>query len=339
MAQLLNSLHDILHSILIEPAQELFFSRNDSEDIRMGDIVVKNREQWNEKIDIAILGVPQDEGVKRNRGREGARKAPTEIRRALYKLTPFLPATPDIKRISSLRILDIGDIRLGATLEETHDRLETAVAALSENGIFPIVLGGGHDISYPNFRGFSRQTQRVGVVNIDTHLDYRPPVLTEQGLMRHSGTSFRLMLDEAEPKLLPQNMVEFGIQPFANVEAHFNALCERGATIMMLDKVREKGMKTAFTEALRIAEQGTERIMVSFDMDAVRSSDAPGVSAPSPTGLFAEEILEAAFQAGKNRLVRLIDIVEVNPEYDADGRTAKLAALVVMHLLAGYCQR
>ncbi len=330
MAQLLNSLHDIL----AKPAPELFFSRNDAEDIRMGDIVLKHREDWEMPIDVAILGVPQDEGVKRNRGREGARKAPSEIRRALYKLTPFVPEASAHKKLLSLRILDAGDVRLGESLEETHDRLETIVAALTENRIFPIVLGGGHDISYPNFRGFSRQTQRVGVVNIDTHLDYRPPVP-----MRHSGTSFRLMLDETEPKLLPRNMVEFGIQPFANVEAHYWAMVERGARIMMLDEIRKKGFIPAFADALHIAADGTDRTMVSFDMDAVRSSDAPGVSAPSPAGFFAEEILQAAFECGTSSHVGMIDIAELNPNFDVDNRTAKLAALVVMHFLSGFVQR
>jgi formiminoglutamase len=79
--------------------------------------------------------------------------------------------------------------------------------------------------------------------------------------------------------------------------------------------------------------------MVSFDMDAVRGADAPGVSAPSPVGLFAEDMLQAAFLTGKSSLVRLIDIAEVNPEYDIDGKTAKLAALVVMHFLSGFCRR
>lgn len=331
-----------LRAILTEPAPELFFTRNDAEDIRMGDIVLRRNEDWEKArespIDIAIVGVPQDEGVKRNKGREGAQKAPMEIRRALYKLTPFVPdemsAAAGNKRLSSLRIFDLGDVLLGETLEETHDRLETVVATLMDHRIIPIVLGGGHDISYPNFRGFSRTAKRVGVVNIDTHLDYRPAVP-----MRHSGTSFRLMLDEPASVLAPQNIVEFGIQPFANVEAHYRAMLERGTRIMMLDEIRKNGFAPAFAGALRIAADGTERTMVSFDIDAVRSSDAPGVSAPSPTGFFAEEILQAAFECGTSSHVGMIDIAEVNPNFDVDNRTAKLAALVVMHFLSGFCRR
>lgn len=323
-----------LRDILIEPASNLFFSRNDSADIRMGDIVLRKMEGYVPEVKIGLLGVPQDEGVRRNKGRTGARGAPTEIRRALYKLTPFAPDQSAVDAIPKLRIFDFGDVREGRELEETHERLEYAVEIIMAQGIVPIVLGGGHDISYPNFCGFSKTAYRVGVVNIDAHLDFRNPVPE-----RHSGTSFRQMLNDVDEKLLPQNLVEYGIQPFANVAEHFQEMTQRGANILTFDHIRAKGFTYTFESALRLASNGAERVMVSFDIDAVRGADAPGVSAPSPVGLFAEDMLQAAFLTGKSSLVQLIDIAEVNPEYDIDGKTAKLAALLVMHFLSGFLQR
>jgi formimidoylglutamase len=323
-----------LRDILVEPASNLFFSRNDSADIRMGDLVLRKMEGYVPEVKIGLLGVPEDEGVRRNKGRTGARGAPTEIRRALYKLTPFAPEQITANAIPSLRIFDFGDVREGRVLEETHERLEYAVEIMMGEGIVPIVLGGGHDISYPNFCGFSKTASRVGVVNIDAHLDFRNPVPE-----RHSGTSFRQMLNDVHEKLLPANLVEYGIQPFANVAEHFQEMTQRGANILSFDHIRAKGFTHTFESALRLASSGVERVMVSFDIDAVRGADAPGVSAPSPVGLFAEDMLQAAFLTGKSSLVRLIDIAEVNPEYDIDGKTAKLAALVVMHFLSGFLQR
>jgi formiminoglutamase len=323
-----------LRDILLEPASNLFFSRNDSADVRMGDVVLRKMEGFVPEVTIGLLGVPQDEGVRRNKGRTGARGAPTEIRRALYKLTPFSPEQPAEKGIAALRIFDFGDVREGRVLEETHERLEYAVEIMMEQGITPIVLGGGHDISYPNFCGFSKTAARVGVVNIDAHLDFRNPVPE-----RHSGTSFRQMLNDEQQKLHPANLVEYGIQPFANVAEHFQEMTERGAHIFTFDQIRAKGFSHIFDSALRLVSEGVERVMVSFDMDAVRSADAPGVSAPSPVGLFAEDMLEAAFLTGQSSSVRLIDIAEVNPEYDVDHKTAKLAALVIMHFLSGFLRR
>ncbi len=323
-----------LRDILIEPAPDLFFSRNDSDDIRMGDLVLRKLEGYVQEVTVGILGVPEDEGVRRNKGRTGARYAPTNIRQALYKFTPFSPDQTLDDDIASLRIFDFGDIREGTTLEETHEHLEYAIEILLDSNIIPIVLGGGHDISYPNFLGFSKTAFQVGVINIDAHLDYRNPVP-----MRNSGTSFRQMLDDESKKLLPHNLVELGIQPFANASAHVQTLKERGAMLRTLDQIRSEGMKNLFEDALRYASNDTDRIMVSFDMDAVRSADAPGVSAPSPVGLTAEEILEAAFLAGRHYSTQLIDIAEVNPNFDVDGTTSKLAALVVMHFLNGFLQR
>ncbi|MCS6808651.1 MAG: formimidoylglutamase, partial [Bacteroidota bacterium] len=289
---------------------------------------------WDSAPEIAILGVPSDEGVQRNKGRIGARTAPTEIRRALYRLTPYSLRSEPARSLETLRILDCGDIMLGATLEETHERLTEVIAFLVSHQVIPIVLGGGHDISYPNFCGYAQTLSHAGLINIDTHLDFRPAVP-----YHHSGSSFRLILDTLQSSIAPRNMVEFGIQPFANVQAHYIEMQQRGAIIMTLPNIRKHGIAVSMLQALRYAGNSTQGIMVSIDMDAVRSSDAPGVSAPSPTGFMAEELLEAVFLASKDSRVGLIDIVEVNPQYDIDGRTAKLAALVVMYILQGFVER
>ncbi len=319
-----------LRDILIEPAPELFYSRHDYEDTRMGDLVIRKMEGYVPEVRVGILGCPQDEGVRRNKGRIGAHAAPTEIRRALYKLTPFsLDAD-----ISTLRIFDFGDVRQGLTLEETHDNLAYCVETILSCGITPIVLGGGHDVAYADFLGLSQAVDSVGVVNIDAHLDYRKP-LPE----RHSGSPFRQMLDDESNKLQAGNLVEFGIQPFANSLMHYAELVQRGVTIMTLEHIAQHGAQALFAEALTIAARATERIMVSVDMDAVRSGDAPGVSAPSPLGFHAEEVCHLALAAGQHSKVSLLDVVEVNPMYDRDGQTAKLAAVVIMHFLLGLVRR
>jgi formimidoylglutamase len=319
-----------LRDIVIEPASQLFYSRNDSEDPRMGDLVIRRLEGYVPEVNIGIIGCPQDEGVRRNKGRTGAQAAPTEIRRAFYKLTPFAlkPET------SPLRIFDFGDIREANSLEEVHEQLSYAVETMTSCGITPIVLGGGHDIAYADFMGLAEHASSLGVVNIDAHLDYRKPVPE-----RNSGTSFRQMLDEPSGKLKPENFVEFAIQPYVNSATHFRELFERGVRIVPLEQIAQDGIRDMFTNALKAASNGTDAVMVSFDIDAVRSGDAPGVSSPSTIGLQGEQMAELALMAGKHPSVKLIDIVEVNPFFDVDGRTAKLAALVMMNFLTGFLQR
>ena len=93
------------------PREEVFFSRNDKNDPRLGQIVAREEKAY-DAADIVILGCPQDEGVRRNQGREGAALAPFAIRQQFYRLTTF-----NVKR----KIFDLGDIKIGSTLEATHD--------------------------------------------------------------------------------------------------------------------------------------------------------------------------------------------------------------------------
>lgn len=321
-----------IFTYLTPPDETLFFSRKDPSDPRMGDIVLHGEKQYTDEMKVGIVGVPVDEGVKRNGGRVGAKDGPDAIRREFYKRTPFVIGKE--RSPSTVPVFDFGDIKPAKTLEGTHDILAEAVHTLVSADIVPIVLGGGHDIAYPDFQGFSKGRKSVGVINIDAHLDYRKPIPK-----RNSGTSFRQMLDQHQSPLSAMNLVEIGIQSFANAEDHYNELVERGATIFSLRDVRADGIAKVLELAYELATASTDALYVSFDLDAVHSAEAPGVSAPLPTGLTSEEFLTAALFAGKRRKTRLIDIVEMNPKYDADSRTARLAAMAMMYFLTGFANR
>ena len=314
------------------PNEKFFFSRNDPSDLRMGDISLRGEKNFTNEIKVGIIGVPTDEGVKRNGGRIGAKNGPDAIRTEFYKRTPFVVGKE--KSPVTVPVFDFGDIKIGKTLEETHDRLSEVIHSLVSAKIIPIVLGGGHDIAYPNFVGFSKGKQTVGVINIDTHLDYRKAIPK-----RNSGTSFRQMLDQHQSPLNAMNLVEIGIQSFANSADHYSELIERGATVFSLRDVRTEGIAKTLDLAYELATSSTDSLYISFDLDAVNSADAPGVSASLPTGLTAEEFLTVALFAGKRRKTKLIDIVELNPKYDVDGRTAKLAAIAIMYFLTGVANR
>ena len=318
--------------LLSDAPDSVFFSRNDETDPRMGDIVRRQKENFSADIRVGIVGVPEDEGVKRNRGRVGAKEGPLEIRKALYKFTPF--ALTKGKQVSELPIFDFGNVKTGMTLEETHQRIQTVLETLAGNNILPIVLGGGHDTTYPAFLAFSKKAASAGAINVDTHLSFR-----KSDPHRNNGTAFRQILDLPHSVLSPMNFVDFGAQSFANAEEHFEELTDRGATVFTLSEIRKEKIEKMLNLAYEIASNSTERVYVSFDLDSVQSSDAPGVSASYPRGLTAEEFLATAHFAGQRQKVRSIDIVEVNPKYDLDGKTSKLAALAIMYFLAGFANR
>ncbi len=318
--------------LLTPPDKNLFYSRNDATDVRMGEIVIHEKKNYPSQIDIGIIGVPDDEGVRRNLGRVGAKQAPTAIRTALYKYTPFSFFTK--KLISQLSIVDFGDVKIGKTLENTHNNLQNIVEELLSKNIFPIILGGGHDIAYPNFSALSQTSNKIGIINIDSHLDFRKP-----NPQRNSGTSFHEILKNHSQKISPKNFVELGIQSFVNSSQHIKELQKTGATIIPFSTIQKNGIETSIKKAYTIATKNANNLYVSFDIDSVKNSDAPGVSASLPTGLTAEEILTTAFFVGKKRKTKLIDIVEMNPNHDIDNKTAKLSASIIMYFLAGFLER
>jgi len=276
-----------------------------------------------------LIGFPYDEGALRNHGRAGSARGPDEFRKAFYKLTP---TKHSLLQDAETRIFDAGNIKQKIKLEFALSIMESAVQNLLKHGHIPIIIGGSHDLSYANFRGCHGALGNCGAVNIDSHLDVR-----DYSKYISSGTAYRMLLDQET--LMGAFFVEFGIQEFANSREHLAYASKRAVQIFTLDKIHSQKNSEAFTKAYRIACHKTDNVYVSFDLDSVRSSDAPGVSAPTPTGLTAEEILECAFIAGTENKTAMIDICELNPNYDVDGHTAKLAAMIVSNFLAGIANR
>jgi formiminoglutamase len=304
-----------LFASTVRPDDGLFYMRNDPLDVRMGESIVRRREHF-AKCQVVILGCPQDEGVARNRGRIGAKLAPTEIRRAFYRL-------PRPESLGSLGIFDLGDLIQMPALEEIHALQSEVVRQLLKEGKIVISLGGGNDIAYPDCKALAKQFGRILAFNIDAHLDLRAD------REPNSGTPYRQLLEEKH--LLPELFHEIGIQPLANSPAYLAYAKEKRISLCTLAELQERGVDDVLRGPLSAAQ--VKAIFWGFDLDSVRASDAPGVSAPSPIGLSAEEICRIGALAGRDARTRLIEVSEVNPAFDLDGRTSRLAALLLLHVL------
>lgn len=296
------------------PPADLFFEKSDPYEKSLGT-VVKRFETDFQAAEWIIVGCPQDDGVWRNGGRRGAKEAPPEIRRQVYKL----PAPEQIDG----KIFDLGDLRIRSQLEETHDNLAAVLVHILKSGKKAIVLGGGNDISYPDCLALSQVYKDILAFNIDSHLDLR------QADAPHSGTPYRQLLDEKH--LLPARFYEIGIKPEANAMHYARYAKKQGVSVHTLDAVRRKGVRPLLGEILQ--KETADAIFWGFDMDVVRASDAPGVSAGYPTGLTAEEACELAAIAGNDPRSRIFEISEVNPAFDLDYRTSKLAAMMILRFV------
>lgn len=291
------------------------------DDPRLGQLIGREPEAPR----VVLVGFPVDEGVRRNGGRPGAAAAPTEIRRALYRLTPDARAgAPFIDLL--LRTRDLGDLISTGDLEQDQTQLAEVVGGALAAGAFPIVLGGGHETAYGHFLGYVWAKRPVTILNWDAHPDVRA---LKEG-RGHSGSPFLQAL--LHPSGICQRYDVAGLLPQSCAAAH----------LALVKKHRGQAIwRDALTAAKipRLYRARRKDTLVTFDIDAADQSIAPGVSAPATGGLTAAEWLTAAYEAGRCPQVTSCDLVEMNPTHDRDGQTARLAAMTIWNVLRGLAAR
>lgn len=260
---------------------------------------------------VALLGFASDEGVRRNHGRVGAAAGPDAIREQLAGLAVH----DDVPRH------DLGTIVSGADLEAGQEELAQVVErALGPAGTV-VVMGGGHETSYGSHLGLHRwaaPNERIAIVNLDAHFDLRR---AEQAT---SGTLF-LQISELER---PFDYSVWGISWPNNTTALLDTADRLGVHYYSDEELVRAGFDTA-TEKLQALVAEADHIHLSIDLDVLPAATAPGVSAPAAFGVsfaMVQALVDAALGTGK---VRLVDVVELNPHYDIDGRTAKVAARLI----------
>ncbi len=262
---------------------------------------------------VVFIGYACDEGVRRNRGRPGAAAGPDALRSALAGL----PTVSD-----SLRMFDLGDIA-GEDVAATQELLATAVARVAQAGSLPIVLGGGHDLAFGSWLGVRRARHGVvGAINLDAHLDLRP--VPADG--PNSGTSYAQAADACAARGERLHYAIVGIQPTGNTRG----LLERARSL----GVEMHGRGRCVAGSLDAFLAGTDAVAFSIDLDVFSAAASPGVSAPTSLGVVPDEHA-VAFVRGlaADPRIAAIDLAELNPSLDLDGRTARLGASLLWHAI------
>lgn len=307
-------------SDLISPSIEI--PKIEEDDPRVGNWL----QNKSETIKVVLIGFPSDEGIRRNDGRVGASEAPDKIRRELYKMTPDAEETALFINLIE-HAIDIGDLKVSGNLEKDQQKLGNIVAGYLEQGVIPIILGGGHETAYGHFLGYAEANLSTSIFNLDAHTDVRP---LKNG-KPHSGSPFRQALEHDSESV--ETYLVAGLQPHSVARSHLKFIDEHEGNYLFRDETNITSISGFFHR------HESERLMITFDMDAVDQSQAPGVSAPCTNGISADLWLTAAYLAGRNEQVTSFDLSEFNPRYDRDSQTAKLAALTIWHFLLGLSQR
>jgi len=197
---------------------------------------------------------------------------------------------------------------------------------LISDGKRVLVLGGGNDISYPDAKALQSVIPEIIAVNVDAHLDIR------ENENRNSGTPYRQLLTEGIVE--KTSLYEIGIQSEANSVVYMQQAADWNVNIIPLKKLTHPSVAGCLTKEILTDTQ--RPLFLGFDMDSVRAADAPGVSAPSPTGLTAEQAGDVVRFFATEFPAAIFEITEVNPEFDVDSHTAKLAAVLMLTFIAPY---
>ncbi|OCA70869.1 formimidoylglutamase [Chryseobacterium artocarpi] len=265
--------------------------------------------------DFALHGFAVDEGVRRNKGRQGAKDAPDVIRRNMSNFPVNLP---------DFSMLDFGNITCeDGNLENTQNNLAKNVSKVLLKGGKSLVLGGGHEVTYAHYLGIKTAfpEQKIGIINIDAHFDNRQP---EKGVGPSSGTGFWQIAQEG-----PINSLHIGIQRNSNTLKLFDTAHQYGMKYVLSDELFFENLPSVYQRIDDLLEN-VDFAYLTICMDVFNASIAPGVSASAYNGIFADATFMHFYRhILKNKKLVALDVAEVNPSFDIQDRTARLAACLV----------
>ncbi len=274
-----------------------------------------------QEVDIALLGVPFDGGTT---NRTGARHGPREIRNQ-SSLVRRVHHVTGISPFDLVRVADCGDAPVNPlSIDDSLSTIEAHFSAVRQSAAVPLAVGGDHLITLPILRGLAGGGP-VGLIHFDAHTDTYDSFF---GSRYNHGTPFRRAIEEG--LLDPKRMVQIGLRGAISHRSNYDFANDAGIRIIFIEELVERGIKDVMGEARRLV--GSEPTYVSFDIDVIDPSIAPGTRTPEIGGLTTREAQAMI------RLLRPLDIVgadlvEVSPPLDPSGGTAMTGAVLLFELL------
>jgi arginase len=286
---------------------------------------------------VRILGVPMDLGADRrgvDMGPSGIRIA--GVRGALRRLGcevldggDVVVPTPETRDPGDGRLKYLDEIQVAC--DALRQRVRDALGA----GEVPVILGGDHSIAIGSIAGIAEhyraQGQQIGVIWVDAHADMNTPDSSPTGNIHGMPLSVVLGLGEPRlvelggfaPKVLPEHVALIGIRNLD--EAEKQIVRRSGVHAYTMRDIDERGMRAVIAEAIELCSRGTAGFHVSFDLDGMDPSDAPGVGTPVKGGIDWREanlLMETVADSGR---MLSVEITELNPILDDRNRSGQVA--------------
>ena len=304
-------------SIFLEPVSEKCFGKSQRPGKKtLGETmnIYRSEDEFPnfEGVDLAIIGVKEERGAVDNKG---CADGVDYVRKALYQL---------FNHWLQLRIIDLGDIRIGKELNDTYYAVNQVLTELMKNKVVPIIIGAGQDLTFTMYQVYEPTGKLINIAAVDSMFDIGND---QEALNSHSYLSHIIL---HQPNFL-FNFTNIGYQSYYVDTENIELMKQLLFDAYRLGSIRQN---MDLTEPLiRNAN------LLSFDISAVRAADAPGVKNASPNGFNGEEACRMTRYAGLSYKLSSIGFFEYNPHYDINSRTANLIAEMIWYFIEGFSSR
>lgn len=265
--------------------------------------------------DFVLHGFAVDEGVKRNKGRVGAKDAPDVIRKSIANFPVINP---------QFKLKDFGNISCEeGNLEKSQNELAEKIKKTLEKGGKSVVFGGGHEVMFAHYSGIKKAfpEKKIGIFNIDAHFDNRE---IDEKIGASSGTGFWQIAQSEKIHSL-----HIGIQRNSNTLKLFDTAHLNGMKYILAEEIFFENLQNIYPKIDDFIIE-SEVIYLTICMDVFNVSIAPGVSAVAYNGIFADaSFLHLLKNILKSEKLIAMDVAEVNPSLDIGECTARLGASLV----------
>lgn len=265
-----------------------------------------------EGIHLALIGIKEGRYSINN---ASCANGPDVIRKKLYAL---------YQGDFVLKMVDLGNINAGYEIKDTYFALASVVEYLIKNNVIPIIIGGGQNLTYANYRAYEKLEQIINLVSIDPRFDFN----TEQENVTSQAFLDKIILHQ--PCYL-FNYSNIGFQTYLVDQNTINLMQK-----LYFDAYRLGWVRSNIEEVEPIVRNAD---MLSVDISAIRHADAPATAWTSPNGFYGEEACQMMRYAGLSEKLSSIGIYEYNPELDKNGQTAYLIAQMIWCFIEGYYSR